>query len=62
MTRNRHTVIHKVGREYVRKIIPADPEPTQIELFVEALHEITLMCNDDEVLVLVDNVLKEYYD
>jgi len=62
MTRNTHTVIHKVGGEYVRKIVPADPEPTLEELFVEALQQITILCNDDEVLMLTDQVLKEYYD
>ena len=62
MIRNTHTVIHKVGGEYVRKIVPADPEPTLEELFVEALQQITILCNDDEVLMLTDQVLKEYYE
>ena len=62
MTRNTHTVIHKVGGEYVRKIVPADLEPNLMDTLVEALQQITLISNDDDVLVLADNTLKEYYD
>jgi len=62
MTRNAHTVIHKVGGEYVRKIVPADPEPNLLDTLAEALQQITLISNDDDVLVLADDTLKEYYE
>jgi hypothetical protein len=64
MTRNTHTVIHKVGGEYVRKIVPADLKftPILLDRLVEALQAITVLSNDDEVVIRADRVLEEYYD
>ena len=62
MTRNTHTVIYKVGGEYVRKIVPADPESNLLDTLAEALQHKTLISNDDDVLVLADDTLKEYYE
>ena len=64
MTRNTHTVIHKVGGEYVRKIVPADLKftPILLDRLVEALQAITVLSNDDEVVIRADRALEEYYD
>ena len=64
MTRNTHTVIHKVGGEYVRKIVPADLKftPILLDRLVEALEAIIVLSNDDEVVIRADRVLEEYYD
>ena len=64
MTRNTHTVIHKVGGEYVRKIVPADPKfrPILLDRIVEALQAIAVLSNDDEVVIRADRALEEYYD
>mgnify|MGYP003627756986 CR=1 FL=1 len=64
MTRNTHTVINKVGGEYVRKIVPADLKlrPILLDRMVEALEAIIVLSNDDEVVIRADRVLEEYYD
>ena len=64
MTRNTHTVIHKVGGEYVRKIVPADLKfrPILLDRMVEALQAIAVLSNDDEVVIRADRALEEYYD
>jgi hypothetical protein len=61
LTRNTHTIIRNIGGEYVRKIVPADPEPTLENMFVDALEEIVLLANDDDVLFIADLTLREYH-
>lgn len=62
MIRNTHTIIRNIGGEYVRKIVPADPQPTLLERLVEALQAIVVLSNDDEVVILADRALEVYYE